>query len=188
MKKLLSSAAIAAGLFCASAQAADTPVMFSSINGFNAPNADSVGGVRLAALHGKVGEVKGVDFSLVGMSETDTTVGVNFSLLFGASKVNKSMTGASFTYFNWMPGDTLGANFAALNVTGNVRGANVGFVNFSKGNTMVDVAAVSISKESTVQVGFFNMTDKIDGVQVGIINCAKNGFLPCFPIVNFSTD
>lgn len=187
MKKLLTSAAITAGLFCATAQA-QTPVMFSTLNGFNAPADSSVGGVRLSVLHGKVNEVKGVDFPLIAMSETDTTVGVNFPLFIGASKVNKSMTGVSFGLFNWMPGETVGANFATVNVTNNVKGANFGFVNFSEGNTMVDLAAVSISKESAVQFGFFNMTKKINGVQIGIINCAENGFLPCFPIVNFSAN
>lgn len=186
MKKQLAALAIVTSLFGASVQADETPVMFSSINDFNAPNASAVKGVNLSALHGQVDQVKGVNFSLLGLSETETTVGVNFDLFLGIHKVNQSMTGASLGIFNWMPGKTTGANLAALNVTGDVEGANVAFVNYSEGNTMVDVGAASISKQSTVQVSIFNMTDQIDGVQIGIINCAKNGFLPCFPIINFA--
>ncbi len=185
MKKTLSALAIVAGFAAFGAQANQTPVMFSSLNGFNAPAADTVGGVRLAVLHGKVNEVKGVDFALLGMSETNKTTGVNLGL-WGAAKVNQSMTGASLGIFNWIPGDTLGANLGAVNVTGNVNGANVSFVNYSTGDTLVDVGAVSLSEASTVQVGIFNSTKNIKGVQVGIINCADNGFFKCFPIVNFA--
>ena len=174
MKKQLSAIAIAAGLMSMGVQANQTPVMFSSLNGFNAPAATEVGGVRLAVLHGKVEKVTGVDIALIALSETDTTVGVNLGF-FGAAKVN-----------NRMPGNTVGANLGAVNVTGDVKGANVALVNYSEGNTLVDVAFASFSKASTVQVGFFNKTEKIDGVQIGLINCADNGFFKCFPIVNFA--
>lgn len=185
MKKLLSAVAVISALTSVSVLANQTPVMFSSLNGFNAAQADAVGGVRLAVLHGKVNEVKGVDIALLGMSETDKTTGVNFGI-WGAHKVNQSMTGASLGLFNWTPGQTVGANVGAVNVTGNVKGANLGFVNYSEGDTLFDLAAVSISKSSTVQLGFVNMTDNIKGVQIGLLNCADNGFFKCFPFVNFA--
>lgn len=185
MKKILTAVAITTA-FASSVAIASTPVMFSSINNFNAPDDANVGGVRLAALHGKVDTLKGVDFSIVGMSESDVTTGVNFGLFFGASKINQEMTGASLGLFNWNEGKTTGVNLGAVNVTNDVNGANVSFVNYSEGDTMVDVGAVNLSSESTVQVGIFNKTAKIEGVQVGLINCADNGFLPCFPIVNFA--
>lgn len=184
MKKILTAVAISTA-FASSIAVAASPVMFSSINDFNAPDNSQVSGVRLAALHGKVEQVKGVDFAIVGMSETNTTTGVNFGLFLGASKVNQEMTGASLGLFNWNEGLTTGVNLGAVNVTNDVRGANVSFVNYSEGDTMVDVGAVNLSSESTVQVGVFNKTAKIEGVQIGLINCADNGFLPCFPIFNF---
>ncbi|GAM55382.1 hypothetical protein JCM19231_5459 [Vibrio ishigakensis] len=186
MKKRLLAATAAVALASPLAMANSSPVMFSSLNGFNAPDANAVGGVRLAVLHGKVGEVKGVDFPLLGMSETNTTTGVNFGLMFGGSKVNQQMTGVSFGLFNWMPGQTTGANVSAVNITNNVKGLNFGAVNYSQGMTVADVAFASVSKSSNFQLGFFNMTDKIDGVQIGLINCADNGFFKCFPIVNFA--
>ncbi|MDW1987890.1 phaC PHA synthase, partial [Vibrio sp. 811] len=27
---------------------------------------------------------------------------------------------------------------------------------------------------------------QIDGVQIGLLNCADNGFFKCFPIINFA--
>lgn len=185
MNKQLSAFAITASLFTASAQA--TPVMFSTLDGFNAPGESSVSGVRLSVLHGKVSQVKGVDVAVLALSETDTTVGVNLDLFtIGAAKVNKSMTGVSLAWLNWMPGQTTGVNVGAVNITGDVKGLNLGTVNYSKGNTLVDFSVANISKQSTVQLGFFNMTDKIDGVQIGLLNCADNGFLKCFPFVNFA--
>ncbi|MGR5488984.1 VC2662 family protein, partial [Vibrio alfacsensis] len=61
MKKVISALAVAAAVASPMALADSTPVMFSSLNGFNAPDANAVGGVRLAVLHGQVNEVKGVD-------------------------------------------------------------------------------------------------------------------------------
>lgn len=184
MKKLLSVLAVSAAV-ASPAVFASTPVMFSSINDFNAPQASKVAGVRVAALHGQVDEVSGLDLAIVGMSETQRTTGVNFGI-FGASKVNQEMKGASLGFFNWNTGLTTGVNLGAVNITNDVNGANVSFVNYSEGDTMVDVGAANISSESTVQVGIFNKTAKIEGVQIGLINCADNGFFPCFPIVNFA--
>jgi hypothetical protein len=185
MIKLLSTVAVLAALTSVSVQANQTPVMFSSLNGFNAPKADTVGGVRLAVLHGKVNEVKGVDIALLGMSETNKTTGVNFGI-WGAAKVNQSMTGVSLGFFNWIPGETTGLNMSAVNVTGDVKGANLALINYSEGDTAFDWAAVSISKSSTVQLGIVNMTENIKGVQIGLLNCADNGFFKCFPFINFA--
>ncbi|MBE5191329.1 VC2662 family protein [Vibrio parahaemolyticus] len=186
MKKLMTSLAAAATIASPVALANSTPVMFSTIDHTNAPSNSAVGGVRLAVLHGQVNEVKGVDFSVLGMSETDRTTGVNFGLFFGAAKVNQEMKGASLGLVNWNQGQTTGVNFGAVNITNNVKGLNWSAVNYSEGYTMADVGLASISKKSNFQLGFFNMTDQIDGVQIGLLNCADNGFFKCFPIINFA--
>ncbi|PMM26219.1 VC2662 family protein [Vibrio breoganii] len=186
MKKLLSVLAVTAVVASPVALAESSPVMFSSLNGFNAPDSNAVGGVRLAVLHGKVSQLKGVDFPLLGLSETDTTTGVNFGLFLGASKVNQQMSGVSLGIFNWNTGNTTGVNAGTVNITNDVKGLNLAAVNYATGHTVADVAFASISESSNFQLGFFNMTEKIDGVQIGIINCASNGFLKCFPIVNFA--
>ncbi|WP_040890914.1 VC2662 family protein [Vibrio ezurae] len=184
MKKRLIAVAFTTAL-ASSMACAQTPVMFSTINNTNAPKDNVVHGVRLSVLHGKVSEVQGVDFSLLGMSESDRTTGVNFNIAFGANKVNQEMTGVSFGWFNWNTGKTTGANLGLANITHDVNGLNWSAVNYSTGTTVADVGLVSLSNQSTVQVGIFNHTKHIDAVQVGLINCADNGFLKCFPIVNF---
>ncbi len=186
MKKTISLLALAIAATSPLAMADSSGAMFSTLDGYNAPSNDSVGGVRLSVLHGKVSEVKGVDFSVLGMSETDKMTGVNFGMFFGASKVNQEMKGVSLGLFNWNTGNTKGLNLGAVNVTNNVQGVNWSAVNYSEGHTMADVGLVSLSQKSNFQLGFFNKTQEIDGVQIGLINCADNGFLPCFPIVNFA--
>jgi len=187
MKKNIVNVCAGLGLAMASsvAMAESTPVMFSSLNGFNAPAASEVKGVRLTALHSAPVSVTGLDIALLGLSETNNVKGVNWGI-FGANRVHGEFTGASFGFFNWHKGNDTGANLGLVNITNNVKGANISAVNYSEGHTMVDVGVANLSNDSVVQVGIFNMTSKIKGVQVGLINCAENGFFPCFPIVNFA--
>ncbi len=186
MKKLLTSLAVVAAVASPVALAESVPVMFSTIDNTNAPSRSDVGGVRLAVLHGQANEVKGVDFSLLGMSETERTTGVNFGLFFGAAKVNQEMKGASLGLVNWNLGQATGLNFGAANITNDVHGLNCGAVNYSEGYKMADVGLASISKKSNFQLGFFNKTERIEGIQVGLLNCADNGFFKCFPLINFA--
>jgi len=185
MKKLLSAIAVVTSLTAISAQANQESLMFSTINDFNTPQAETVSGARLAVLHGKVNEVKGVDVALLGLSETESTTGVNIALL-GAAKVNESMTGASLGLFNWLPGNSAGLNLGVVNVTNDVRGGNLAIVNYSEGETTFDMAAVSISDSSRLQFGLVNITKNIKGLQIGLLNCADNGFFKCFPLINFA--
>ena len=55
----------------------------------------------------------------------------------------------------------------------------------SEGYSDVDLSGMGISNHSNVQVGFINITQKIDKVQIGFLNFAENGFFPMFPIFNF---
>jgi hypothetical protein len=96
------------------------------------------------------------------------------------------MTGVLLAFFNWMPSKTTGLNMSTVNETGDVKGANLAFVNYSEGDTAFDWAAVSISKSSTVQLGIVNITENIKGVQIGLLNCAGNGLFKCLPFMNFA--
>ena len=49
----------------------------------------------------------------------------------------------------------------------------------------MDLGGVNISKSSTAQIGFVNVTKHIKSFQFGFINMAENGFLPIFPVFNF---
>jgi hypothetical protein len=39
-----------------------------------------------------------------------------------------------------------------------------------------------------LQLGLVNLTDNLTGLQIGLANVAKNGFLPVFVIFNFHFD
>lgn len=163
-----------------------TPVMLSTVNGINLPDANEVTGLRVSLLHGKTSQVTGLDLSILGLSETNKTTGLNFGWLLGASKVNQEMNGISFGIVNWSGGITNGLNLGLVNVTNNVKGLNWSAINYSEGYTVADVGFASISNKSNFQLGLVNITKQIDGVQIGLINCADNGFFKCFPIFNFA--
>jgi hypothetical protein len=77
-------------------------------------------------------------------------------------------------------------NAAFINLLNDAPGAfNTGVVTIAKGETLVDVSGINMSKKSMVQVGFINVTQEIESFQFGFLNMAKNGFLPFFPIFNF---
>ena len=184
MNKLKKSLVVSLLLTSPVTFAEPAPAMFSTIN-YNTPDENEVEGVRLSVLRGTISDMKGVDVSIVGMSETDNTVGVNFGLLFGSSKINNSMTGLSLGTFNWNEGQTNGVNLGLFNMTNDVKGVNIAAMNYSQGYTLVDLGFGNVSQNSAVQLGFFNVTEKLEGVQVGLFNCADNGFIKCFPLINF---
>jgi hypothetical protein len=189
MKILVSKLAVTAAiaLLTISAANAAAPVQISFFD-LKAPRDADVSGVRFPAIYGKGGgDIKGLDLQLLAYSEMKSLKGVSFPLLIGgANHITGEMVGASFGWFNWHEGQDTGANIAWVNVTNNVKGANVGAVNFSKGHTMIDVGWVNVSQKSNFQLSFVNVTKEIDGVQIGLLNCAKNGFLPCFIFFNFA--
>ncbi len=179
--------AVVLALFSMLAQAADpAPAQFSFLD-FNAPDNNDVKGVRLAALYGKTGNVTGIDFSF-GLSEVDNLKGISFPVVFGANRINTSMTGLGMGIVNLHKGSDKGVNLGLINLTNDVEGVNIGFLNVSTGDTLADVSAVNISDTSTFQLAFFNKTEILKGLQIGLLNCASNGFLPCFPIFNFASD
>jgi hypothetical protein len=191
MKKLISKlccASVVAMLSFSTANAAEpAPVQFTFFD-FNAPAASEVSGVRFPAIYGKGGgDITGVDFGLFAYSEMNSLKGVSFSIFPAANHIKGEMVGVSFGIFNWHEGQDTGVNLGFANFTKNVKGVNGSVFNYSKGFTMADVGAVNISQKSNFQLAFVNVTQELDGLQLGLINCAKNGFLPCFIFFNFGT-
>jgi hypothetical protein len=167
-------------------QAEPAPVQFSFFD-FNAPKNDEVEGIHFPAIYGKTGSVTGVDFQLLAISEMDNMKGVAFAFPFvGATIINNEMTGVTLGIFGWHKGQDTGVNVNAVNMTNNVNGLNWGFVNYSTGFTVADVGVVSISKKSNFQLSIFNSTNDLQGLQIGLLNHAENGFLPWFPFFNFN--
>jgi hypothetical protein len=156
--------------------------------GIRAPSDPDVNGVRFSVLYGKNDSVRGLDIGLLSISETKTLSGVG--LVLGIGKVTGEMDGgAHFSLINIHTGRDSGLNAAFINKLNEADGAvDIGFVNIADGETLLDIGGLNVSKSSTAQLGFINITDEIKGFQLGFINIAKNGFLPIFPFFNFAKD
>lgn len=174
MKLKAVSLALCAALVAPMAMA--TPVQIS-VPGANLP-AGNVTGARLSLGYGKTDAVKGVNFSLLGLSQTQDFTGLNFGLFLGANRTTNSMTGVEFGLVNWNDNMAKGADFGLVNYTGGqFTGLQSGTFNYA--GTLTGL-----------QLGLINATDHINkGVQIGLINYDKSGTfvsksLPVFPIIN----
>lgn len=183
MKRSLYALPLAIVLF-ANAAFAEAAFQFGAPN-LQVPKDPNVSGVRLSFIHGKNQSQRGLDLGLISMSETSRLSGL--ALIMGISKVTGGMSGgAAFSLVNWHTGRDSGMNGAFINVLNDAAGAfNTGFVIVADGETMVDLGGFNLSKRSTAQIGFVNVTDEIKSFQFGFLNMAKNGFFPVFPVFNF---
>ena len=183
--KRSTSVILALGLVLFAHQASAEVAFQFAVPGFRAPDSSSVSGVRLSIIHGKNSSQKGLDLGFVAMSETAHFSGL--ALIFGVSRVTNTMSaGAAFSFVNWHSSRDTGMNGAFINILNNTEGAvNVGFVTIAESGTGLDIGGFNMSRSSTCQIGFLNITDRIETFQFGFLNMAKNGFLPIFPVVNF---
>ena len=66
-------------------------------------------------------------------------------------------------------------------------GGEVSLINFAEEFTGFQAGILnSQTKSDSVQIGLINISNKSNGLQLGLINLMDNGFLPIFPILNFS--
>ena len=177
--------AVALSALLAPAASAETGAQLG-LPGISVPNDPHVNGFRFSFLYGDNQLMEGLDMGLLSLSETETLSGVQ--LILGLGKVNGDMKGgAAFSLVNIHNGNDSGLNAAFINKVNNAEEAvGIGFVNIASGQTMLDIGGLNMSKSSTAQLGFINVTDEIRGFQLGFINVAKNGFLPVFPFFNFA--
>lgn len=171
-------------VFVANAALAQVAFQFAAPN-VQVPKSSAVNGMRFSVIHGKNQTQRGFDLGLLSMSETATFSGLAF--IGGISRVTAEMDGgAAFSLVNWHSGRDSGMNGGFINLVDNTENAfNLGFVTVARTGTGVDLGGFNMSRSSTAQIGFLNVTDRIKSFQFGFLNIAKNGFLPVFPIVNF---
>ena len=183
MKRILLALA---PLVLAGAAFAETGFQFAVPN-VNLPSDPNVRGMRLSLLYGGNESTRGVDFGVLSYSSTSRAAGVAF--IGGVHHVKQSMSnGASFSVINYHEGTDSGLNWAFVNILNDAgKALDLGFITYAEGPTLVDIGGINISKSSTVQVGFLNMTEHLKSFQFGFLNVAENGFLPIFPIFNFPT-
>ena len=171
-------------LLLSSAAVADTGFQLG-LPSLNVPSDPNVNGMRFSFLYGKNASTRGLDLGLLSVSETSNMSGM--ALVGGVSKVTGQMdSGVAFSLVNYHTGRDSGVNGAFINLLNEAGGAfNTGFVTIASGATLVDLGGINVSRSSTVQIGFLNVTKQIKSFQFGFLNMAENGFLPVFPVFNF---
>lgn len=81
-----------------------------------------------------------------------------------------------------------GMQIAPANIANDSNGAQIGLVtNMAKKSNALQISPVNIINNSTgFQIGAVNYSKSSKCIQFGLINYMDNGFLPIFPIINFS--
>lgn len=184
---VLAGLALAATFFFPAAAAAAAEVGFQfAIPNRAFPDDAVVDGMRVSLLWGKNARTSGFDLGLFSVSETTTRTG--FALVGGVSRVSGNVEGAvSLSFMNYHSGRDSGFNCAFINRVNDTQNAfNLGLLQLAEGRTSIDVGALNVSKRSEFQFGFVNVTDQIDGLQLGFINLAENGFFKFFPFFNYA--
>jgi hypothetical protein len=57
--------------------------------------------------------------------------------------------------------------------------------NYGSAGSGLQIGCANFTEDSIFQLGVFNKADS--GIQLGVLNWNKNGFLPWFPIFNYSS-
>ena len=144
-------------------------------------------GIRFSLFHGENRSIRGADIGLFSSSATGDLNG--FQGICGIGRISGDMNGATFSLVNLHEGRDTGVNVGFFNRLKRLdAGANLGGMNLVEGKSAIDVGGLNVTGRSTVQIGILNMTERIDGVQLGFLNVADNGFLPVFPFFNFPTN
>lgn len=179
---------------------ADSPVNLALFDPVQiVPHDQSIKGFRLNILYGYNQDVLGLDIGIVNRAGGDMrgiqwigvgwvegkTEGVQLGYIanyteeellggqLGIINYAGAETGISFGFVNWVHTDMMGGQIGALNVAETrVEGLQLGAVNYAPA-------------AGGLQFSLVNVTEDLQGVQIGLVNVAKNGFLPVFPIVNF---
>ena len=176
--------ALIASMLCllATPALAETSFQFSAA-GARMPDDPNVGGFRIVLFYGKNENVSGFDLGIASFSEARNQSG--FSMTWGMGRVTGSSSGLASGFVNLHSGEDTGVNAAFINNIKSLKsGVNIGFVNVTDGYSHIDLSGMGISNESQIQLGFINITKKINGVQIGFLNFAENGFFPVFPFFN----
>lgn len=148
-----------------------TPLQLSIAAGYSQLFKDEVPvyGLRTSMLWGEQSEITGLD---IGLFHTAVkTNGVAIGIYNGLSG---SGTGAQLGLGTYVQEHFAGVQAGMANaIIGELHGAQIGMANSSGAG-------------AGFQLGLLNITESMKGIQIGLWNVNPNGFLPYFPIINFS--
>jgi len=138
--------------------AGEKPVNLSLFTPISIAKADdSVSAFRFSLIYGKNTSVKAIDIGLVSHTTTGESMGLAWS---GVNYNEANFTGVQLAMVNYTKGSFEGFQWSWVNVAGNAEG---------------------------LQLGLVNSAQHLHGIQIGLVNLIKeDGFMPIFPIVNWS--
>ena len=152
--------------------------------GWFASCTDNVNGLQVNWVYCQSRCLNGIQSSFLVCRNTEFLNGLQATLGFCQSG---NLKGAQGSIVN-ISGDVIGLQAAAaVNVSGNVTGFQAATVTNVIGDlTGLQISLINKAEVSRgVQLGLINMA-KETGVQFGLINYIEDGFLPFFPVVNIS--
>ncbi len=135
------------------------------------PERDRISGVRLNLIYGSNVSVVGLDVGLVNRTTTGIAKGVQFGVV---GVADNGFAGWQANLVNYVNTRFEGFQYGLVNVAGEASGFQVSFVNITEHVT-------------GLQLSLVNYTKRMRGIQIGLVNIIREGgFLPVFPIVNWS--
>ena len=128
--------------------------------------------------------MSGFDLGILSLSSSTNRSGL--ALILGISRTKGRSSGLNTGLVITHEGEASGVNASFVNFVKTLKsGINIGFLNITEGFSALDLSGIGVSDRSNVQLGFVNVTKRIENFQFGFLNIAENGFLPVFPIFNF---
>ena len=119
-----------------------------------------------------------------GIASHEVRSGLNFLVQSIASDINLSLFISGTTnLFSWGKKSHLQESFSGVSLSG--------FISTAREFQGISIAPVNYTSNvhRGFQIGLINYSEKLHGIQIGIINIAKNSSLfPYFPLINFSTN
>ena len=129
------------------------------------PKETDVDGLRLNLVYGLNRNVRGLDVGTLVNRTEQRMVGFSLGT---ANVVGGDFAGIQGGVFNGVEGGVSGLQFSSLNLSSELRGAQIGFMSLAKGAGDAK-GAVSGLQGSL----FFNLASELRGAQVGIANLVK---------------
>jgi hypothetical protein len=132
----------------------------------------SVTGLRLTGISGANRDVTGLD--LLGL----------------ASRTRGDQTGLQLALYDEVGGDLTGWQIGAFatDVDGRARGLQSAALYNHAGEGVGVQLAGGLNRTERMrglQIALVNWTDDLDGVQIGLVNINRNGWIPFLPVLNF---
>jgi len=140
--------------------------------GLLANRAKNITGIQIAGFGNKAFEsLRGIQIAGIGNNCSNADI---YGIQIGFGNRAKNLIGIQIGGGAEASASSTGIQFGGLYTkTDELKGVQTGLLNITE-------------KGFGLQFGIGNIATKMSGIQIGLINVIQNGFIPVFPIINFS--